>query len=766
MNILRINKVLLLLLFAFNFLNAQNEELVKSNFTIAQKQYSEMLQKIDNSELSPRSINKDGSLKLVKSKDWTSGFFPGCLWYMYEFTKDNKWKNSAEFFTNNVENEQYNGGTHDMGFKMFCSYGNGYRLKDDEHYKKVLLQSAKTLSTRFNPKIGCIRSWDHNKDKWQYPVIIDNMMNLELLFWAAEESGDSSFYNIAVSHANATLKNHFRDDFSSWHVVNYDTATGKVISKGTHQGYSDSSCWARGEAWALYGYTMCYRYTQDKKYLNQAEHISEYILTNKNLPDDMIPYWDYNAPNIPNEERDASAAAIMCSALYELNNYSDSNGGEYLQAADKILTSLSSPKYLSAVGDNKNFILKHSVGSKPADSEVDVPIIYADYYFLEANLRKAKIASLNQVKVDSVKKLITALDKERVVNDANEYLKEEPITITSFKADRSAGGIHDFYSEGDYWWVDPQNPEGPYIRKDGLTNPDNFVAHRQAMRRLSIQVPALVAAYKFTGDKKYAEHAVKHLLAWFVNKQTMMNPNLNYSQAIKGRFEGRGIGIIDAIHLVEVVQAAMVLEKNIFIKKDDLNKIKNWFTEFSDWLMNSQFGIDERDNGNNHSACWNMQVAEYAKFIGDEKKLEFCRNHFEQTLLPEQLAADGSFPKELARTKPYGYSLFNLDAMTMVAKILSTPENNLWQYETKDSVTLEAAIEFMYPFIKDKSKWQYQKDVMYFDDWPVRQPSLLFGGIAYDTEKYIDLWKTLNPAPTKEEILRNFFIRQPILWID
>ena len=371
-----------------------------------------------------------------------------------------------------------------------------------------------------------------------------------------------------------------------------------------------------------------------------------------------------------------------------------------------------------------------------------------------------------QVNIKDVKDLIVKLDKVRIIKDAKEYLNEEPITITSYTAKRSAGGLHDFYSEGDYWWPNPKYPDSPYVRKDGMTNPDNFVAHRKSMRRLSIQVPTLVAAYEFTGEKKYAEHAIKHLEAWFVDENTMMNPNLKYSQAIKGRYTGRGIGIIDAIHLVEVVQAAMVLEKDNLIKKDDLSKIKNWFNEFSNWLMNDKFGIDERDNGNNHSTCWDMQVAEYAKFIGDKKKLEFCRNFFKTELLPKQMKSDGSFPKELARTKPYGYSLFNLDAMAMVAEILSTPEENLWKYKTNDGVTLEAALEFMYPYIKDKSKWPYQKDVMYFDDWPVRQPSLLFGGIAYNKEKYIDLWKTLNPAPKKEEILRNFFIRQLILWIN
>ncbi len=283
-----------------------------------------------------------------------------------------------------------NGSSHDIGFKIYCSYGNGYKLTGNPNYKNVIIQSAKTLCTRYNPTVGCIRSWDHHEDKWQFPVIIDNMMNLELLFEAAKISGDSSFQKIAVSHANTTMKNHFRKDFSTWHVVNYDTTTGKVISKETHQGFSDSSCWARGESWALYGYTMCYRYTRDKKYLNQAENIARYILTNKNLPEDMIPFWDYNAPNIPNEKRDASAAAIMCSAFYELSKYSFSDGKKYKAAADKILETLSSPKYISEAGNN-HFILKHSVGSKPGNFEIDVPLIYADYYFLEANLRRAKI---------------------------------------------------------------------------------------------------------------------------------------------------------------------------------------------------------------------------------------------------------------------------------------------------------------------------------------------------------------------------------------
>ncbi|ETZ21372.1 hypothetical protein N824_28295 [Pedobacter sp. V48] len=272
-----------------------------------------------------------------------------------------------------------------MGFKVYCSIGTGYRLTKDPHYKEVIIESAQTLSKRFNPKTGVIRSWDHSTDKWVNPVIIDNMMNLELLFEATKLTGDSSLYKIAVSHANTTMKNHFRADYSSYHVIDYDPNTGAVLKKNTHQGFSHESAWARGQAWALYGYTMCYRYTKDPAYLNQAEHVAAFILNHKNMPKDLVPYWDFDAPGIPNEPRDASAAAVIASGLYELTGYS-SNKDLYKSKADLMLQSLST-KYISPKGENKGFILLHSTGSKPSNSEVDVPISYADYYYLEALLR-------------------------------------------------------------------------------------------------------------------------------------------------------------------------------------------------------------------------------------------------------------------------------------------------------------------------------------------------------------------------------------------
>ncbi len=364
-------------------------------FSDAVKQTEWMLKEIpqvqsDKKDLvSPRTLDSSGNLRLVASRDWTSGFFPGELWFLYEYTGKEHWKEEAQQFTAKIEREKTNAGTHDMGFKVYCSFGTGYRITHDPKYREVIIQSAKTLSTRFNPAVGCIRSWDHSRDKWGFPVIIDNMMNLELLFAATKFSGDSSFYKIAVSHANTTMKNHFRPDYSSYHVIDYDSLTGKVVKKNTHQGYSHESAWSRGQAWGLYGYTMCYRFTHDKKYLEQAEHIAQFILNNRNMPKDLVPYYDFDAPGIPNEPRDASAAAVIASGLYELSTYSK-KGAIYRGVANRILGSLTD-KYRSPIGASKGFILLHSTGSKPSNSEVDVPLCYADYYYLEALLRYKRL---------------------------------------------------------------------------------------------------------------------------------------------------------------------------------------------------------------------------------------------------------------------------------------------------------------------------------------------------------------------------------------
>ncbi|MBS1510998.1 MAG: glycoside hydrolase family 88 protein [Bacteroidetes bacterium] len=341
---------------------------------------------LSKNQVSPRTLEND-TLKMVRGQDWTSGFFPGALWYMYEYTGNEKWKQQAQAYTRSLQPVQYYGGTHDLGFIMYCSFGNGYRLTKDTACRSVIIQSAKTLATRFNPVAGVIKSWDFaSASKWQYPVIIDNMMNLELLFEATKLSGDSSFYKIAISHADKTMINHYRSNYSSYHVIDYDPVNGTVRQKITAQGYSDSSSWARGQAWGLYGFTMCYRETHNKKYLEQAKHIAAYIISR--LPADKVPYWDYDAPGIPNEPKDASAACVTASALYEL--YTFTKNKQYRTIADQLMQELCK-HYVSPLYMNKGFILLHSTGHKPANSEVDVPLSYADYYFIEALLRRKNL---------------------------------------------------------------------------------------------------------------------------------------------------------------------------------------------------------------------------------------------------------------------------------------------------------------------------------------------------------------------------------------
>ena len=369
----------------------------------------------------------------------------------------------------------------------------------------------------------------------------------------------------------------------------------------------------------------------------------------------------------------------------------------------------------------------------------------------------------------SAKKLdkldVVAIDRQRVLKAANQYLRELPVTITASQSPRSAGGRHDYFSEGDYWWPDPKNPNGPYIQRDGMTNPDNFTAHRHALIRLSLHVPALTSAWLITREQRYARHAARHLRAWFLDRAAMMNPHLKFAQAIKGRFTGRGIGIIDTLHLVEVARATGFLERSGALSTREREGIRKWFAQYLNWMTTHPYGKDEREAKNNHGTCWVMQVAEFARFTGNTELTAFCRQRYKTVLLPTQMAADGSFPLELKRTKPYGYSLFNLDVMAAVCQILSTPEKNLWTFQLPDGRGMKKALEFMYPYIVDKKKWPYPPDVMYFDYWPVRHPSLLFGGIALDKPEYLTLWRKLDPDPTVDEIIRNYPIRQPILWI-
>ena len=378
--------------------NAQFNDIVK-DIAIQQTNQINLIEK-SGQVLNPRSLVDNNKIVYIKdSTDWTLGFFPGSVWLTSVLTNDKNMIPIANKYTESLAYLKDCKSSHDVGFMVGCSYLTGYRITGNANYKPIIIQAARSLCTRFSPKTGAIQSWDldkgwQSKMNWKYPVIIDNMMNLELLFEATKLSGDSSFYKIAVIHANTTLRNHFRDNNSCYHLVDYDAETGQVRKKQTVQGSADESSWARGQAWALYGFTMCYRYTHNIAYLNQANNIYDFIFTNKNLPADLIPYWDYNAPSIPNEPRDVSSAAIVASALYELNTYLPNK--KFEKTADMIVETLCSPVYRAEVGTNGNFILKHSVGNIPHHSEIDVPINYADYYFLEALVRKQGLIKNNK----------------------------------------------------------------------------------------------------------------------------------------------------------------------------------------------------------------------------------------------------------------------------------------------------------------------------------------------------------------------------------
>lgn len=358
----------------------------------------------------------------------------------------------------------------------------------------------------------------------------------------------------------------------------------------------------------------------------------------------------------------------------------------------------------------------------------------------------------------------TQLLEQQIMQDAAWAMQQSPITVTAEHSTRSAGGRHDFFSEGDYWWPNPASADSPYIQHDGMTNPDNFTAHRLAMTRFSRIMGALASAFIITSNKKYVLHAMKHCRAWFTDTVTLMHPHLLYAQAIKGRFTGRGIGIIDGIQLMEVVQALMVMEKSGATDQQVLNDTKKWFEQLLQWLTTHPYGKDEMNARNNHGTCWVMQTAVFAKFTGNKHIQQFCADRYKNILLPEQMAPDGSFPLELKRTKPYGYSIFNLDAMVTICRTLSTRENNLWTYATADGRSIKKGIEYLYPFVADKTKWPLKPDVMFWNEWPVAQPFLFFGAMAFDNKDWFDTWKKLPHAPTDAEVIRNLPVRNPIIW--
>lgn len=376
--------------------------------------------------------------------------------------------------------------------------------------------------------------------------------------------------------------------------------------------------------------------------------------------------------------------------------------------------------------------------------------------------------SCSQLPTKSADDMVTevaSVERSRIERKADAYLQAPPRTVTAAQSERSAGGPHDFYSEGDYWWPNPDDPEGPYIRRDGLTNPDNFIAHRQALMRFSDITASLTSAYLLSGDDHYAEAAIRHLNAWFVDSDTRMTPHLRYAQAIKGRNTGRSIGVIDTVHLTQVARSAQHLIAQEQLSEEDRGAIEHWFAQYLTWLVEHPFGIKERQHPNNHGVTWAMQAAAFADLLGDEATLASIRNDFRRNFVGNMMAENGSFPAELDRTKAYGYSLFVLDAMAMVAEIASTPEQNLWHYQTDNGRGMKRAVEFMAPYIRNKNLWPLAPDVRYWDEWPVRHPSLALAADAFQEPDYLVLWSPHEADPKEYEVRRNLPVRHPLLWL-
>ena len=374
-------------------------------------------------------------------------------------------------------------------------------------------------------------------------------------------------------------------------------------------------------------------------------------------------------------------------------------------------------------------------------------------------------AVLSGCGTDTVRKAVEAPLSAHILAQAEAGLSVEPVTVTASSCERSAGGLHDFYSEGDYWWPDPKNPDGPYIRRDGESNPDNFSEHRHAMVAFSSLVGNLCSAWILTGDGRYAAAAEKHLRAWFMDPATMMNPSLEYAQAIKGIATGRGIGIIDTIHLIEVAQSVLRFSEKGAISEECTAGCKAWFAQYLEWLTTHPYGIKEMNAKNNHGTWWFVQAASFASLTGNAGILEKCREAYKNRFLPDTMDPDGSFPQELARTKPYNYSIFQLDAMTVLCQILSTPEDDLWTYSTPDGRNIRKALDFMVPYLADKDSWPYPHDVSHWDEWPVAVPSCIFGWARFRDRSYYKAWEPFEHFPAGDEMRRNIALRNPLIWL-
>ena len=393
----------------------------------------------------------------------------------------------------------------------------------------------------------------------------------------------------------------------------------------------------------------------------------------------------------------------------------------------------------------------------------DKAMLGNDQVTTSTNMAETQANSVNNL---DFKSQIYALEKQRILAKAATYLTTPPKTVTADLALHSEGGCHDFFSQGDYWWPDPHDPEGPYVRRDGESNPANFVAHRLSLMAFSDITATLTSTYLLSLDPQYAAAALKHINAWFVDSDTRMDPSLLYGQAITGRHSGRSIGIIDTIHLVEVAKSIEVLANNNAIPTDNLQQIKDWFRVYLHWLNNHEYGLVEKHHPNNHGVTWSMQASAFARLVDDQATLEWVRQQFKTVYIAQMMNQQGGFDAELARTKPYGYSLFVIDAAAGVAQLASSKNDDLWQFSLPDGRGMQLGMSFIAPYVADKSSWPYAQDIQHWDKWPVRHMSLFFAALAFEDAEYFKLFTQFEADPSTYEVIRNLPIRHPLIWLD
>jgi pectin methylesterase-like acyl-CoA thioesterase len=666
----------------------------------------------------PRSTDASGAWRVTSVNEWTSGFFPGTLWYLHKHTKDERLRAQAVRWTLPLADIPAGTFSHDLGFQFNSSFVNAYRFTGEERFRVPALNAARLLANRFNPAVGAIKSWDWMPANRPFPVIVDNMMNLELLFWGARQpDGDPGWRNIAVQHAHTTLRHHVRPDHSSFHVVVFDPRTGGVLEKITHQGYADSTTWSRGQAWLIYGFTMVYRETGDEVFLAAAQRAADYFIAR--VPGLEVPCWDFQAPDCPRTApRDASAGAIAASGLIELSAYVDDTAEmRYRTAAGRMLIALSSAPQCAPT-DASAALLPHAVGNHPAGTEIDVGLSYADYYFVEALLRwNGDARPLPAPRVFTTRTELLRYSKETLPRDhpalialvrAADSLKTVgPFTVTSKTRVPPSGDKRDYVSYGPYWWPDTTRPGGlPYVRRDGVVNTE-LRRESDVLRWYAMvdAVETLAHAYYFTDREEYAARAALLLRTWFVDSATRMNPHLQYGQAIPGVTEGRGIGIIDTRDIGRLTDAISIIDLSPSWRAPDQKAIDAWMRAYLDWLLTSEHGRDEADEMNNHGTWYDVQVVALALFTGDTALARRTAEDSRTRRIGPQIDSAGRQPLELARTRSLHYSVENLEAMTRLAEMARAVGVDLWNWHDTDNAGISEAIRFVAPYADPAKRW-------------------------------------------------------------